>query len=241
MGLVHNTIWCSYMDVIELSSATMVDKKYEYIVVLPLGSTEYHFDKLPFGVDTFIADKLAKLLIHSIDKESDNYKVLLLPVLPYGSSIEWLEWPGTISIKLQTYYEFISDIIESLERRLRIKGYIIVNGHGGNYSIIERYAQWFWNKYHKPFIIIDIWRAAGDLGLKYCHACCTEIKLYNALNNIASDEKCIDNPVEHSGLRGRYSQLSAGAKGYVELHDLVEYLKQLFAKAIAIIADSMQS
>ena len=223
---------------VKISDATSINNNQQYIVILPLGSTEYHFNKLPYCVDTYIAEKTAIWLAEHTEDLPDNYKLLLLPALPYGSSDEWLEWPGTISISVKTYYDLISDIIGSIERKLFVKGYIVINGHGGNYSVIERYAHRFWQEYHKPFVIIDIWRTAAELGLRYCHACCTEIELYELLNNTGSKEKCDDENIEYTGLKGRYTDLKAGSSGYIEPRLLISRLKDLFIEAIKIIIEA---
>jgi len=223
---------------VRLSDTTSIRGDKQYIVILPLGSTEYHFNKLPYSVDTYIAEKIALRLSEHIEDLPDNYELLLLPALPYGSSDEWIDWPGTISVSVKTYYDLISDIISSIERKLFVKGYIIINGHGGNYSVIERYAHRFWQEYRKPFIIIDIWRTAGDLGLRYCHACCTEIELYELLNNISPRGECIDKSIEYTGLKGRYTDLKAGSSGYIDPHLLISKLEQLFMKAVKLIIEA---
>ncbi len=226
------------MGFVRLSDTTSIRGDKQYIVILPLGSTEYHFNKLPYSVDTYIAEKIALRLSEHIEDLPDNYELLLLPALPYGSSDEWIDWPGTISVSVKTYYDLISDIISSIERKLFVKGYIIINGHGGNYSVIERYAHRFWQEYRKPFIIIDIWRTAGDLGLRYCHACCTEIELYELLNNISPRGECIDKSIEYTGLKGRYTDLKAGSSGYIDPHLLISKLEQLFMKAVKLIIEA---
>ena len=226
------------MGFVRLSDTTSIRSDKQYIVIIPLGSTEYHFNKLPYSVDTYIAEKIALRLAEHIEDLPDNYELLLLPALPYGSSDEWIDWPGTISVSVKTYYDLISDIISSIERKLFVKGYIIINGHGGNYSVIERYAHRFWQEYRKPFIIIDIWRTAGDLGLRYCHACCTEIELYELLNNISPRGECIDKSIEYTGLKGRYTDLKAGSSGYIDPHLLISKLEQLFMKAVKLIIEA---
>jgi len=223
---------------VRLSDTTSIRSDKQYIVIIPLGSTEYHFNKLPYSVDTYIAEKIALRLAEHIEDLPDNYELLLLPALPYGSSDEWIDWPGTISVSVKTYYDLISDIISSIERKLFVKGYIIINGHGGNYSVIERYAHRFWQEYRKPFIIIDIWRTAGDLGLRYCHACCTEIELYELLNNISPRGECTDKNIEYTGLKGRYTDLKAGSSGYIDPHLLISKLEQLFMKAVKLIIEA---
>lgn len=92
-------------------------------VVLPLGSTEQHA-YLSLGVDTILSERVAT-------EAATPLGVPVLPALPYGLTPYFLAYPGTISLKVETYARIIHDILSSLARH-SFKRVLIVNGHGGN-------------------------------------------------------------------------------------------------------------
>ena len=96
--------------------------------ILPIGSIEQHGPHLPLGTDWIIVQEIAKRVA---EKLGNCY---LLPALPYGTSQEHLEFPGTISLKPSTLAKVIRDIVLSLYLH-NIKKIIVISGHGGNWII----------------------------------------------------------------------------------------------------------
>lgn len=92
-------------------------------VVLPLGSTEQHA-YLSLGVDSILSEHVAA-------EAATPLGVPVLPALPYGLTPYFLAYPGTISLKVDTYARIIHDILDSLALS-GFKRVLIVNGHGGN-------------------------------------------------------------------------------------------------------------
>jgi len=150
------------------------------IVVLGFGSVEYHGDKLPYGTDLIIVDNIVK---HCLRDTSNDTCIYIYPPIPYGYSIEWMDYPGTVNIEPGVYIELVENIVDSINRNLKPDGYILVNGHGGNYNILKTIVKNLYYKHGKPIILIDIWRTASKHGLKYCHACPVEAELLNILTN----------------------------------------------------------
>ncbi len=93
------------------------------LAVLPLGSTEQHAG-LSLSVDSILAEKVA------LDA-AEPLGVPVFPPLAYGITPGFLAYPGSISLRVQTYVAIIRDILDSL----RLQGFrriVMVNGHGGN-------------------------------------------------------------------------------------------------------------
>lgn len=93
------------------------------LAVLPLGSTEQHAG-LSLSVDSILAEKVA------LDA-AEPLGVPVFPVLAYGVTPYFLAYPGSVSIRVQTYVAMVRDILDSL----RLQGFrriVMVNGHGGN-------------------------------------------------------------------------------------------------------------
>jgi len=91
--------------------------------VLPLGSTEQHAG-LSLSVDSILSHKVA------LDA-ADPLGIPVFPAVPYGLTPYFLAYPGTISLRVETYARLIRDVLDSLAgsgfRRI-----LMVNGHGGN-------------------------------------------------------------------------------------------------------------
>jgi creatinine amidohydrolase len=91
--------------------------------ILPLGSTEQHAG-LSLSVDSILSHKVA------LDA-AEPLGVPVFPALPYGLTPYFTAYPGTVSLRLETYARVIRDVLDSLAgsgfRRI-----LVVNGHGGN-------------------------------------------------------------------------------------------------------------
>ncbi len=55
----------------------------------------------------------------------------VFPALPYGLTPYFLGYPGTVSLRTETYLHVVRDILDSL-RGQGFRRILIVNGHGGN-------------------------------------------------------------------------------------------------------------
>lgn len=97
------------------------------VAVLPIGSFEQHGQHLPLATDTVVACAIA-------DSVASEYELLLLPPVAFSCSHEHSGFTGTVSISATTLHQVIGDIVASLELQ-GIRHLILVNGHGGNYSL----------------------------------------------------------------------------------------------------------
>lgn len=91
--------------------------------VVPLGSTEQHA-YLSLCVDNILAERVAR-------EAAEPLNVPVFPVLAYGLTPYFLAYPGTVSLRLETYVLILKDILDSLEST-GFKRILFVNGHGGN-------------------------------------------------------------------------------------------------------------
>jgi creatinine amidohydrolase len=91
--------------------------------VVPVGSTEQH-GYLSLSVDSILSERVAC-------EAAEPLGVPVFPVLPYGITPYFRSYPGTVSLRLETYHRIVADILDSLSgagfRRI-----LFVNGHGGN-------------------------------------------------------------------------------------------------------------
>ena len=91
--------------------------------VVPLGSTEQHA-YLSLSVDSILSDRVA------VDA-AEPLGIPVFPVMAYGLTPYFRAFPGTISLRMDTYIRLIRDLLDNLHgsgfRRI-----LLVNGHGGN-------------------------------------------------------------------------------------------------------------
>lgn len=99
--------------------------------VVPLGSTEQHAG-LSLCTDNLLAERVAA-------DAAEPLGVPVFPVLPYGVAPYFAAYPGTVTLRLETYFRVVEDILDSLART-GFRRVLFVNGHGGN-SPAEAFAQ----------------------------------------------------------------------------------------------------
>lgn len=118
--------------------------------VLPIGSVEQHA-YLSLAVDMILADKVA-------NDAAGPLNVPVFPVVPYGMASSFLEFPGTVSLRLSTYTALIEDILDSLHRA-GFRRITVVNGHGGNSAIAPLFGEWMYKTGDTKVKLHDWWRA----------------------------------------------------------------------------------
>jgi creatinine amidohydrolase len=96
------------------------------VALLPLAAIEQHGNHLPIITDTAIVSELANRVEAALPR-----KVALLPTFWVGSSHHHLGFPGTMSLRSETYILVLQDLIESLLTS-GFRRVVLLNGHGGN-------------------------------------------------------------------------------------------------------------
>lgn len=91
--------------------------------IVPVGSTEQH-GYLRLTVDAILAERVSC-------EAAEPLGVPVFPVLSYGITPYFRAYPGTISLRLDTYQRIVADILDSLAET-GFTRVMFVNGHGGN-------------------------------------------------------------------------------------------------------------
>src|SRR5256885_1673861 len=92
-------------------------------IVLPLGSTEQHAS-LSLGTDSILAERVSV-------EAAEPLGVPVLPVLAYGLTPYFAAYPGSPTLRVETFLAVLRDLLDSLLGQ-RFKRVLLVNGHGGN-------------------------------------------------------------------------------------------------------------
>jgi creatinine amidohydrolase len=91
--------------------------------VLPLGSTEQHA-YLSLSTDNILAERMA------LDA-AEPLGIPVFPVVNYGITPYFRAYPGSVTVRVETYLHLVRDILDSLAEQ-GFRRILIVNGHGGN-------------------------------------------------------------------------------------------------------------
>jgi creatinine amidohydrolase len=97
--------------------------KTEGRLILVIGATEQH-GYLSLATDVKIPLALA-------DSASQQTGVLVAPPLNFGCSPYFLEYPGTLSLRVNTLIAIVEDVVRSAYQA-GFNRLLIINGHGGN-------------------------------------------------------------------------------------------------------------
>jgi creatinine amidohydrolase len=92
-------------------------------IVLPLGSTEQHA-YLSLATDAILAERVAV-------EAAEPLGIPVLPALAFGITPYFAAFPGSPSIRLETYLAVVGELLSSL-RGQGFQRVLLVNGHGGN-------------------------------------------------------------------------------------------------------------
>jgi creatinine amidohydrolase len=101
-------------------------------VMLILGACEQH------GYLSLLTD--TKIPLALAEAASDKTGVMIAPPLNFGCSPYFLDYPGTISLRLHTYLDLVEDILRSLYGG-GFRKILILNGHGGNTPVRTHLVQ----------------------------------------------------------------------------------------------------
>jgi creatinine amidohydrolase len=101
--------------------------------VLPLGSTEQHA-YLSLSVDSILADRISV-------EAAEPLGVPAFPVVAYGITPYFRAFPGSITLRVETYLRVVRDILDGMAEQ-GFKRILIVNGHGGNTPAQSLIGEW---------------------------------------------------------------------------------------------------
>jgi creatinine amidohydrolase len=160
--------------------------------VLPLGSTEQHA-YLSLSVDSILAERLAI-------EAAEPLGVPVFPVLAYGITPYFRAFPGTITLRLQTYLSILGDVFDAMAEQ-GFKRILIVNGHGGNAPAQGLVGEWTAKhpevriKFHNWWNAPKVWAQVQAIDPVASHASWMENFPWTRLNNVElpSEQKPMSN------------------------------------------------
>jgi creatinine amidohydrolase len=118
--------------------------------VLPIGSTEQHAG-LSLATDAINAERVAI-------EAAEPLGIPVFPVLSYGLTPYFSDFPGTVTLRLATYAALLRDILDSL-KHAGFRRIMIVNGHGGNQPASLLAQEWMMDNPDARVRFHDWWKA----------------------------------------------------------------------------------
>jgi len=113
------------------------------LVLLPCAATEQHGPHLPVATDALIVQGLLKRVADALRQAASGPNLVILPVIRFGCSQEHQNFPGTLTLRRETFENVVKDIVASVSRH-GAKRVMLVNSHGGNTSLeaVVRDIRW---------------------------------------------------------------------------------------------------
>jgi creatinine amidohydrolase len=135
--------------------------------VLPLGCTEQHA-YLSLSTDSILAERLAV-------EAAEPLRVPVFPVMAYGITPYFRAFPGTITLRTETYMSVVRDILDATAEQ-GFKRILIVNGHGGNAPAQGLIGEWMADhpgvriKFHNWWNAAKVWAQVQAIDPVASHA-----------------------------------------------------------------------
>ncbi|MEO6565968.1 MAG: creatininase family protein [Casimicrobiaceae bacterium] len=107
------------MNWMQVEQHVLLDRR----AVLPIGSTEQHA-QLSLCVDAILAERVAV-------EAAEPLQVPVYPVINYGLTPSFVDYAGTVTLRLSTLCALMCDVLDGMVRA-GFRQIVVVNGHGGN-------------------------------------------------------------------------------------------------------------
>ena len=102
---------------------TQIPDQAHKVVVVPVGSLEQHGHHLPLLTDSMIGAEIVRRAESVLGEEA-----VFLPMLWLGASQHHRRFPGTVSVRNETFTHMLMDVMESLIDS-GFKRILILNSH----------------------------------------------------------------------------------------------------------------
>lgn len=110
----------------DLTSPEVEALSREVVWILPTGAIEQHGAYLPCGTDSILATAFAEHL-----EQTFPDRCVLLPTVQVAFSPHQLPFPGTLTLRAETYLRVITETLTPLLDR-GFRRFYVLNAHGGN-------------------------------------------------------------------------------------------------------------
>lgn len=182
-------------------------------VLIPVGAIEQHGYHLPVDVDNVIA-------VHICDEVARRSEgtVIVMPPIHYGYNDHNMDFPGTISIKMQHFIDYCVDLGTSIASQ-GFQHILYVNAHGSNAPLCDLIARRLTVETEALVGAVNHWQVGWDFitsqleGGPYAadHACEWETSEYLHIDptKVQMDKAVDEIPAHRGGPRWLYPDLAS--------------------------------
>jgi creatinine amidohydrolase len=154
--------------------------------VLPLGSTEQHA-YLSLSVDSILSERVSIAAAEPLG-------VPVFPVLAYGITPAFRAYPGTLTLRVETYLRVVRDLLDSLAAS-GFRRIVLVNGHGGNIPAQGLVGEWLADhpglhvRFHNWWNAPHTWAKVQEIDSMASHASWMENFPWTRLADVAQPDE----------------------------------------------------
>jgi creatinine amidohydrolase/Fe(II)-dependent formamide hydrolase-like protein len=124
------------------------------LIFLPVGTIEAH-GSAAIGTDNIIPISIGEYL-------AERFSAVLAPCVHYGITKSLYGYAGSLGIKPEHFAAYMLDILDSLADK-KFKRVVIVNGHGGNNSVLKDVAHQGFRDFHLKVAVLHWWHLCSDI------------------------------------------------------------------------------
>lgn len=135
-ALARSRFW-AHWSALDFNRLRESDWRDELIAVLPVAAIEQHGPHLPVIVDTALVDGV---IAAAIPKLPSDLPALFLPTQAIGKSNEHANFPGTLTLSVETLTQNWIEI-GACVARAGIRRMLLLNSHGGQITTMEAVAR----------------------------------------------------------------------------------------------------
>jgi creatinine amidohydrolase len=117
------------------------------VCVLPFGIMEKHGPQLPVGTDLLDVR-------YAVDQAAQQEYTVIFPAYYFGQIAEARHEPGTVAYSREIQLNLLQETTDEMARN-GCKKIVIVNGHGGNESLLPYFAQTQLNTQHDYVVYVQ--------------------------------------------------------------------------------------
>lgn len=181
-------------------------------VLVPVGSMEQHGEHLPVDTDTMSAWHVARSAVRMLE----HPPAVVTPPVWAGLSPQHTAFPGAISLRLETLTSLIGDICANIASQ-GFAGIVLLNGHGGNQSLLEALALELRHRLKVPILAATYWdlipevleevREGEGIGIGHSGELETSVQLYLQPERVADHRPLVvgitDDPTLAEAAKGQ--------------------------------------
>jgi len=160
--------------------------KNEDRLILVLGASEQH------GYLSLLTDVMIPMAL--ADAASQKTGIIVAPPLNFGCSPYFMSYPGTFSLRSNTFLDVVEDLVRSAYRQ-GFRRILVLNGHGGNDSCRSRLYEVV-NELHDLHLAWYAWWVAHSVeeiarqyNLKPSHANWLEAFPFTRVSDLPMEDK----------------------------------------------------